>query len=311
MKRFIRISLLFSIFSSICYIISILILGYSGISGLHINFKILDSPSRSLLRVQDIQKIDSVDILFLGSSRSFMGFDTRIFNAKGFSAFNFGTAAQTPVQTAMLIDRYLDSISPKLVIYEVYLEGFENDGIESAIDLLSSDYIDLNSFNMTKLINEPVVYHAFLFAALRQSFGYMPHFTESPGGYLPMSGYIRRPVLQNKEIDKNFPTRNFQLCSYQWISFLKIINKLRERNIQYVLVQAPIPSARYDAVTNKNSLQNSLRKQGELLVFNELISLDDSLHFEDASHLNQTGVEIFNLKLIELLFNYPHKYRKN
>ena len=33
----------------------------------------------------------------------------------------------------------------------------------------------------------------------------------------------------------------------------------------------------------------------------ELISLNDSLHFYDSDHLNQNGVVIFNKKLIEVL----------
>jgi hypothetical protein len=35
--------------------------------------------------------------------------------------------------------------------------------------------------------------------------------------------------------------------------------------------------------------------------FNEKMTLNDSLHFYDANHLNQNGVELFNEKLIELL----------
>ena len=37
--------------------------------------------------------------------------------------------------------------------------------------------------------------------------------------------------------------------------------------------------------------------------FNTLLNLEDSLHFYDSHHLNQTGVERFNTKLIEILVN--------
>ena len=37
--------------------------------------------------------------------------------------------------------------------------------------------------------------------------------------------------------------------------------------------------------------------------FNNLISLDDSLHFYDPHHLNQLGVETFNTNLIDLLID--------
>lgn len=283
------------------YVAAILMLGVAGVSALNLNFRFLDSPSRTLLRVQDMQQMDSLDILFLGSSRSFMGFDTRIFNAHGYSAFNFGTAAQTPVQTAMLLDRYLDGVSPRMVIYEVYLEGFENDGVESAIDLLGSDHVDIHAWQMVNAVRKPMTYHAFLFACMKGWLGHPLEFTDKPGGYIPMSGYIDREIAFNGTMDKTFPSRDVDVLDYQWQAFLNIVEKLRERKIPLLLVQAPVPSARYDAMTNKDSIQDMLRSQGDFIDFNNIIALDDSLHFEDDSHLNQVGVEIFNLKLIELL----------
>jgi hypothetical protein len=35
--------------------------------------------------------------------------------------------------------------------------------------------------------------------------------------------------------------------------------------------------------------------------FNNIVELDDSLHFFDRHHLNQKGVEKFNNKLIDVL----------
>lgn len=292
---------MFSLFATAMYVAAILMLGITGVSALNLNFRFLDSPSRTLLRVQDMQQLDSLDILFLGSSRSFMGFDTRTFNAHGYSAFNFGTAAQTPVQTAMLLDRYLDGISPRMVIYEVYLEGFENDGVESAIDLLGSDHVDIHAWQMVNTVKKPMTYNAFLFAYMKGWLGQPLEFTDNPGGYIPMSGYIDRDVTFNGTMDKTFPSRDVDVLDYQWQAFLSIVEELRERKIPLLLVQAPVPSARYDAMNNKDSIQNMLRSQGDFLDFNNIIALDDSLHFEDDSHLNQSGVEVFNLKLIELL----------
>jgi hypothetical protein len=301
MKGFVKSILIFAVFSSMFYMAGILALGYAGISALHLNFKFLDTPSRSLLRVQDIQQIDTVDILFLGSSRAFKGFDTRIFNEHGYSAFNFGTSAQTPVQTAMLLDRYLDGIAPRLVVYEVYPEGFESDGVESAIDLLSSDRADAHAWKMMKEVSKPTVSHALFFALWQQSLGKELRFTDRPDGYLPMSGYIQRPVTYNVAMDMVFPHQDIEIRDYQWAAFERIVKKFRERNIRLIMVQAPVPSSRYDAMTNRDSIHELLRNQGEFIAFNEILALDDSLHFEDDSHLNQIGAELFNARLIELL----------
>ena len=44
-----------------------------------------------------------------------------------------------------------------------------------------------------------------------------------------------------------------------------------------------------------------MQSYGTYYNFNEMISLDDSLHFYDSHHLNQNGVNIFNAKLIDVL----------
>jgi len=36
--------------------------------------------------------------------------------------------------------------------------------------------------------------------------------------------------------------------------------------------------------------------------FNELITLSDSVHFYDSHHLNQSGVDVFNNALLDLLY---------
>jgi hypothetical protein len=45
-----------------------------------------------------------------------------------------------------------------------------------------------------------------------------------------------------------------------------------------------------------------MRTYGVYYNFNELLELEDELHFYDEDHLNQSGVEIFSAKLIEILF---------
>lgn len=48
-------------------------------------------------RVRDAEKMKNPDILFLGSSHAYRGFDTRIFSKHGITSFNLGSSAQTPI----------------------------------------------------------------------------------------------------------------------------------------------------------------------------------------------------------------------
>jgi hypothetical protein len=57
----------------------------------------------------------------------------------------------------------------------------------------------------------------------------------------------------------------------------------------------------YKSFSNNDEFEDKIEKYGVYYNFNELIELDDRLHFYNAHHLNQNGVEIFNTKLLEIL----------
>jgi hypothetical protein len=67
------------------------------------------------------------------------------------------------------------------------------------------------------------------------------------------------------------------------------------------LVFAPVTTSEYEALGDMTLFNNQMRDLGDYYNFNEIMTLNDSLHFYDAHHLNQHGVELFNQRLIELL----------
>src|SRR5690606_12876278 len=69
----------------------------------NLNFKI----GSSYIRFQEVKKYNNVDIVFIGSSHAYRGFDPRIFKKAGYSSFNMGSTAQTPVQTKYLLEQYI------------------------------------------------------------------------------------------------------------------------------------------------------------------------------------------------------------
>jgi len=79
-----------------------------------------------------------VDILFLGSSHSYRGFNPQYFS--GYKTFNLGSSAQTPIQTNLLLKRYLHQLNPKTIVYEVYPISLSIDGVESSSDIIANDH---------------------------------------------------------------------------------------------------------------------------------------------------------------------------
>ena len=69
-------------------------------------------------------------------------------------------------------------------------------------------------------------------------------------------------------------------------------------------MMAPITNNLYESYENTTEFEDLVKKTDlDYINFNGCVPLDDSLHFYDAHHLNQNGVEIFNSVCIDTLRN--------
>lgn len=303
MKKFILNIFSFIIFTGLFYITVLFFWGQYAPSNFqpNINYKI-GSYGYTYSRLSDVKKVKEVDILFLGSSHSYRGFDTRIFSKNGFKTFNLGSSSQTPIQTEVLLDRYLDNLNPKTIIYEVYPPSFISDGVESSLDIIANDRNDLASLKMVLKINNIKTTNTFLYALPHDIFGLNESFTEPfvrnediyvSGGFVekkrdffePGPDYKKEILLNQKQLE----------------SFSNIVSLIRAKNIELILVYTPVSHIHYDSFSGNDSFDSIMNNCSEYYNFNKIISLDDSLHFYDSHHLNQNGVELFNAKLIEIL----------
>ena len=303
MKKFILNTFMFLIFTGLFYLVALFIWGRYASYRLkpNVNYK-LGSYGHLYSRLSDVKNQSDLDILFLGSSHTYRGFDTRVFLKYGYKTFNLGSSSQTPTQTKVLLDRYLDTLNPKTVIYEVYPVIFTLDGVESSLDIIANDKNDFYSFVMALKINNIKVYNTFLYGLTRDLLNLNESFTESiikgkdkyvSGGFVEKEiGFFKPIPFERKEITLN---------NYQLESFSKIMQILKNKNIELILVYAPIPKINYDSYINTSYFDSLMSEYSEYYNFNEIISLNDSLHFNDSHHLNQNGVVVFNKKLIEIL----------
>ncbi|MFB9054532.1 hypothetical protein ACFFVB_15690 [Formosa undariae] len=251
-----------------------------------------------------MKTVNNVDILFLGSSHTYRGFDPRIFKEYGYSTFNLGSSSQTPIETNVLLDRYLDKLNPEMVIYEVYPETFSIDGVESGLDLISNDNNDLSSLLMAFKLKNISVYNTLVFASYRQIFNLDKDFNEKTN--IGSDTYIKGGYVEHKNAYYKEESLSL-LTSYpkkiQIKNFENILKTLKNKGIKVILVQSPVTKVYYDSYSNKDAFDSLMQKHGEYYNFNELISSNDSLHFYDKDHLNQNGVEIFNRKVLDLILN--------
>ncbi len=253
-------------------------------------------------RLQEADSIQNTELLIVGSSHAYRGFDTRNFDSLGIKTFNIGTSAQTPQQTLVVLNKYLDKIKPKKIIFEVNPDIFSNDGVGASLDLIAN--ANLNSdFTKTCIETKNIkVINTLLFAAFKKYIIGSPKTKESRKGeketYI-QGGYVERKIVyfhkKKPIIDKT------SLKAEQLEAFAKIIKVFQEKNIDYVLVQSPITQAMYKGYSTAPQFDSIVREKGKYLDFNKIISLNDSLDFYDQQHMNPSGVRIFNKSLIDTL----------
>lgn len=267
----------------------------------------IGSAGHTYSRLSEVKNYQDIDILFLGSSHAYRGFDTRIFEAQGYKSFNLGSSSQTPTQTKVLVERYIDALNPKIVVYEAYPATFALDGVESSLDLIANDQNDWLSIKMALQSRNIKVFNTLLYSLMRELLGLNKGFSEArikgndtyvDGGFVEKKLAFHSPApIMKKPVN---------IIPEQQKKFTEIIQLIKERNIKLYLVSAPVTKGSHNSHTyqiNIDSLMHSY--PGQYLDFNHLLSLDDSLHFYDSHHLNQHGVRLFNRQLIEHLRNNP------
>ena len=292
----------FTAFFAVIYIIGVCLIGTYLPSYFTSGIRYRRSDGGHLFtRVNEAAGVRNIDILFVGTSHCYRGFDTRIFARAGYSSFNLGSSIQTPLQTQVLLDRYLDRLNPKVVIFEVNPVVFANDGIESSLDLISNDYIDWRTVAMAFKVNRPKTYNTLIYGLYRQIFR-----NASQTEPLQYRGdkYIRGGFVETTST--RTPSKQFyepvayEITDKQLGAFADVLNMLKARKIPYVLVQAPVTKPLFQSKTNNRYIDSLLMSHGRYYNFNRLLVLNDTLDFFDDNHLTQRGVEKFNAELITL-----------
>jgi hypothetical protein len=303
MKRFIKSLSLFIPFSIGIYLVLIAVWGNYAPYPLKRNLNFPFSTGYMCSRMKDIKNVKDVDILFLGSSHTYSSFDPRLFKQYGLNTFSLGSSAQTYMQAELLLKRYLDQLNPKLIVYDVFPEVFELDGVESAIDLIVNDRNDLESIKMALTLNHLKVYNALIYGLYRDFFIKEVDCSEElsiVGQTYIEGGFVETELLLYEPVE--FPERRWALKEEQFEYFERTLLLIEERNIPVIFVQTPSTRSFYTSISNNREFDDRMRTYGVYYNFNEFLELDDELHFYDEDHLNQDGVNIFSEKLIEILF---------
>jgi hypothetical protein len=266
----------------------------------NINYRI--GVGQIFSRLSEVKNTNDIDVLFLGSSRAYRSFDPRTYSSLGLKTFNLGSSSQTPIQTNLLLKRYLEDLNPKLVVFEINPLVFTLDGVESSLQIIANYRNDLHSFEMALKLNNIKTYNTLMYGVTRDLLNLNESFTEpykeGIDTYIP-GGFVEKELLHFKPI--SFEKKEISISRSQLDTFSEIISSLKSKDIEVILVYAPIAPSKYSSYLNMWYFDSLMTSYSEYYNFNEINTLKDSLHFYDENHMNQLGVELFSKELSGIL----------
>ena len=262
---------------------------------------IVGASGHSYTRLKEVKKIDSLDILFLGNSQAYRGFDTRVFKKHGLKSFNLGTSGQTFIQTELILKRYLEEVHPKQILFQVSPYMFHSLGVESSIDILSNDINDVSSIKMALSINDIQVYNTLIYSTFKDITGakykYIEEERKDNDLYIE-GGYVEKYeddsfVFKKLETDIIFNKKQMK-------AFAEVVKMINDKGIALIFIHAPLSrDLKIDNDVSKK-FDSIINRKGEYYDFNTILDMDND-YFYDANHLNKKGVSIYNRKLVEVL----------
>jgi hypothetical protein len=308
MKKFLKHILLFCTFTIAVYLVLLVIWGGFCPQFLRKNMIAPQGLHYSYERLQEAKTTTDIDILFLGSSRTYRGFDTRIFQKAGYKTFNLGTSSQTFLQTEILLKRYLQQMNPKLVVMDLAFDAFESEGMESAMDIVANDTIDKYAWKMIKKYCDIRLYNTMLYAAFwnftrknNLNWG-IDTFQKNLYAKLKgadtyiLGGYVEKELIYFQK--HNYKDTQLEFNKEMFSAFERCLDLCRQNNCNVLLVQVPYTQGYYNSISNGKDFDAKINSYAvPYYNFNYLLPLDDVLHFYDAVHLNQLGAELFSTKL--------------
>ncbi len=299
-RLFIRRAFIFSGIFLLSYCFSLLLIGRNMNLSFGSQFYYPEGGAgHSQLRFQDAASQKEVDLLFIGSSHAYRNYDTRIFDKSQLRSFNLGSTAQTPIQTLQILQSLGEHLSPKYLIIDFFLPLFDNEGIESSIDLLANT----NFYPMRwEEHGDMKWYNAVLFRSLSKNILHLKSKTCSET--IGADRYIRGGYVeshQNFNSKHEMPKPSGHLNTKQIQAFAQIIQWANDRDIKWIIVQSPILELTHTETykTLPKDIQSLFPEKK--FINGQLAIQPQSKFFIDTDHLNPSGVKTFNTWLLDTL----------
>jgi hypothetical protein len=260
-------------------------------------------------RIHELPAQRGVDVLVLGTSVGQRGIDPRVAREQGVALFNLSSGGQQPSQSFILLQRYLDTLRPKMVLLTVFPDFLASDDAEPAVDLVLSDRVDADNFHEAIRLRHPLLFNTLAYRWMRQELSlpdFSLHFENQNDRYIS-GGFVerKRPGFNGDAAYRCNPGPDWPLHPAALRYLDSCIIYLKKKEVPYVLMQLPIAAGRYRCYRNKQKADSLFASKGMYYNLNGKLPLDDSLHFLDNTHLNPSGAHIVTRAIADTLRASP------
>ncbi|MDB5133103.1 MAG: hypothetical protein JWR02_2852, partial [Mucilaginibacter sp.] len=180
----------------------------------------------------------------------------------------------------------------------------ESDGFESGIDfMLNMSNIDNQVLSMLNPYKNIKVLNTLLYRKFQREAGITINNKLQTILFSANDKYIDGGFVEKKNAHNIHPKIPFK--NHIWLprenqiqALNDIIVLLKAHHIKLILVQAPVTRLLYKNFENRNEIDKFFLSKGNYYNFNNLLRLNDAVNFFDYSHLNQSGVQMFDRAFI-------------
>lgn len=241
------------------------------------------------------------DYIFLGTSRAYRGYDPRIFANHGYNTFNLGTGGQSIDNTYLIIKNLINGNNTECLIIDLYPNAFYARPAESSLDLIAN--VSSHELAMDILLNEKDPRHVNAFFSRLSILDQAPFYNDSDyveKGFCTSNETLRPywlEKLNSGELEDDTST-----LSLEKLEILhEIIEYCDEQSIRLLFTIAPTsdfyPDKQHAYFLQQLKLIEN--RNTPLLDYSKKLKLSTHKMFYDGSHMNYSGVKLFNEKLIE------------
>lgn len=151
--------LIFLITTIIIYLIIVCVLFFTEINNVPLIYRTCEGLNlkggNTFQKFNDFDSDHNYDVLVLGSSHAYRGYDPEIFGKAGIDLFNLGTSAQTMVNSYFIAKNYIHKNNARLVILDVFDGALMADEFESTSDIIANVNSEKTAVELSLHLKDP------------------------------------------------------------------------------------------------------------------------------------------------------------